>query len=508
MYHYKNITTMKTQLIKYLVVTIILLSFTQCDETFLDKPPLGQLTQQSFPENPEDAQLAVNGMYNVLRKWNYHAGGFPILDIMSEQATKGSNPGDAIIVNDWQYFRFDATNNSLIRWWNTLYEGIRTTNLVINSIPDIDGLSQDQVDQYVGEARFLRAYHYFTLVRAFGDVIKVTSISPPENMQRSPAEEIYQEIIIPDLEFCINTLPAKSEYPASQAGRATSGAAAGILAKVYLFREEFDKAEDYALQVINSNEYSLDPTFAEVFHHQNVHGQGSLFEIGALSKRYDQGGNQYGNTWGARGTPSLGWGFGRPEYDFILHLRNNNDPREDPSILYLGETIEGVTINGDDATPDTIYADEQETEIQEIECYNQKVFVPGSQGIATWGHNRRILRYADVLLMAAEALNENNKPSQALTYLNMVRERARGENDSVLPDITTTNQDELRNAILEERNRELAFEGHRYFDLVRTGKASEVLGSYGFEENKHELLPIPQQEIDISGGKLSQNPGY
>jgi hypothetical protein len=110
--------------------------------------------------------------------------------------------------------------------------------------------------------------------------------------------------------------------------------------------------------------------------------------------------------------------------------------------------------------------------------------------------------------MAAEALNENNKPSQALTYLNMVRERARGENDSVLPDITTTNQDELRNAILEERNRELAFEGHRYFDLVRTGKASEVLGSYGFEENKHELLPIPQQEIDISGGKLSQNPGY
>jgi hypothetical protein len=119
-----------------------------------------------------------------------------------------------------------------------------------------------------------------------------------------------------------------------------------------------------------------------------------------------------------------------------------------------------------------------------------------------------ILRYADVLLMAAEALNETGQSGEALTYLNRVRERARGDNGDVLPDITTTNQAELRDIIIEERHRELALESHRYFDLVRTGKASEVLGPYGFEEGKHELLPVPQNAIDMSEGMIQKNEGY
>jgi hypothetical protein len=136
------------------------------------------------------------------------------------------------------------------------------------------------------------------------------------------------------------------------------------------------------------------------------------------------------------------------------------------------------------------------------------VWVPGNNTITQWGHHRRIIRYADVLLMAAEALNENNKPAEALIYLNMVRERARQGNSAILPDITTTNTSELKEIIFNERRQELAMEGWRFWDLVRTGRAQQVLGPLGFIQGKHELLPVPQSEIDISQGTLVQNPNW
>jgi hypothetical protein len=137
------------------------------------------------------------------------------------------------------------------------------------------------------------------------------------------------------------------------------------------------------------------------------------------------------------------------------------------------------------------------------------VWIPGTSTNEQWGHNRRVIRYADVLLMAAEALNENGKSSQALQYLNQVRARARGNgNMNVLPNVTTTDQNSLRDAILKERRSELAMEGHRFWDLVRTGRAAAVLGPLGFQPGKHELLPIPQTEIDISQGAIRQNPGW
>jgi hypothetical protein len=146
--------------------------------------------------------------------------------------------------------------------------------------------------------------------------------------------------------------------------------------------------------------------------------------------------------------------------------------------------------------------------VKEIECYNQKVWIPGTSTAEQWGHNRRLIRYADVLLMAAEALNENNKSAEALVHLNKVRERARGGNSNILPDITTTDKTALRDIILEERRSELAMEGHRFWDLLRTGKAADVLGPLGFQTGKHEKLPIPQTEIDISQGTITQNPGW
>jgi hypothetical protein len=170
--------------------------------------------------------------------------------------------------------------------------------------------------------------------------------------------------------------------------------------------------------------------------------------------------------------------------------------------------LDGVVISGSGDTPDVTYVPGSSTEIAEIESYNQKVWTPGTNVDTQHDHNRRLLRYADVLLMAAEALNENGKPAQALTYLNQIRARAREGNTTILPDITETNKDQLRDIILHERRVELALEGHRFWDLVRTNKAAQVLGPLGFQANKNELLPIPQTERDLTNGRLEQNPNY
>ncbi|MEQ8576070.1 MAG: RagB/SusD family nutrient uptake outer membrane protein, partial [Fulvivirga sp.] len=213
------------------------------------------------------------------------------------------------------------------------------------------------------------------------------------------------------------------------------------------------------------------------------------------------------NTQGVRGTPNYGWGFNRPEHEWMLFM-GGQDPRLDASIIFLNEVVDGVVISGDATTPDTTYTDATKTEILEIESYNQKAYASGDGAQAIWGHNRRIIRYSDVLLMAAEALNENGKTSMALDYLNEVRARARGGNNAILPDITTTNQAQLRQEIYDERSRELFLEGLRFWDLVRTNRAATVLGPKGFVQGKHEIFPIPQSEIDISDGAIVQDPRW
>ncbi|MCY7408959.1 MAG: RagB/SusD family nutrient uptake outer membrane protein, partial [Chitinophagales bacterium] len=209
-----------------------------------------------------------------------------------------------------------------------------------------------------------------------------------------------------------------------------------------------------------------------------------------------------------RGTPNRGWGFCRPTID-LQNYFDANDPRKDATIIFLGEVFDGVTILGDGSTPDITYADPPTNLIvKEIECYNQKIWIPGTGTSTQWGTNRRLLRYADVLLMAAEALNENGKSADALTYLNQVRARARQGDNSILPDIIEAEKNALRDLILNERRYELSLEANRFWDLIRTGKAQQVLGTLGFISGKNELLPIPQTQIDLSQGTLTQNPGW
>jgi hypothetical protein len=474
-------------------------------EDILQKNPQGELTQESFPVTAEDALLATNAAYTTLREWYYNSGGYPILDIMSDDAAKGSNPNDQLAtVGPYDNFQHTPTQDGLDRWWTTIYEGIKRANVVIVKVSEIQ-MDTSLGNRYVAEARFLRGLYYFDMVRAWGGVPKVTTLNPPLKLVRSTEQEIY-DLIESDLLYAVGQLEEKSDQDASDIGRATKGAAKALLAKVYLFQKDYVNAEKYLLEVIQSEEYGLEPVFTDASGVNGENGSESIFEVGALQvDGTENGGNQYANTQGVRGTPNRGWGFNRPTLD-LRYAFEPGDPRLKGTIIDLGDTIDGVTILGDGSTPDET-RDEEGTLI-EIECYSRKVWIPGTNTITQWGHNRRILRYADVLLMAAEVLNENDKPSQALVYLNEVRERAREGNNTILPDITVTDKDELRDLIIEERRHELALEGHRFWDLVRTGKAEEILGEMGYVSGKHELLPIPQTEIDISQGSLIQNPNW
>ena len=483
---------------------LVILFLNGCSD-FLDKELQNALTQESFPVTESDALLATNATYTTLREWFYHSGGYPILDFMSDDAHKGSNPNDQLpTLGPYETFGHTTQQDGLDRWWNTLYLGVKRCNVVLEFVPDIQ-MDPALRDRYLAEASFIRGLLYFDMVRAWGGVPLVTSTNPPANLARATAEEVYARII-EDLEVAVRDLPEKNEYSGDDRGRATKGAAKALLAKVYLFTKEYAKAEPLLMQVINTMLYGLEPVFIDANSVDGNNGVESVFEIGAMQlESTDAGGNQYANTQGVRGTPNRGWGFNRPSEDLRASFEPG-DPRLKGTIIDLEDVIDGVTILGDGSTPDETTDDQGN--IIERECYNRKVWVPGTTTITQWGHHRRLIRYADVLLMAAEALNENNKPGMALYYLNMVRARAREGNDSILPDIMITDQALLRDIILQERRCELAMEGHRYWDLVRTGKAPEVLGPLGFVTGKHELLPIPQTEIDISQGSLTQNPNW
>ncbi len=469
-----------------------------CMDDFLNQKPQGLQTEEVFLKNGQDAQLATIAIYNIFLDWNYHSGGFPLLDIMSDDANKGSNPGDGASIELFNTFQFTSSAGDISRWYSALYKGVRRANVVLEKVPAVS-MDEATKNRFLGEARFLRALFYFDLVRAFGDLPKITELSPPRKVVRSPKEEIYTEVIVPDLLFAIENLSEKSEYLAAEAGRSTKGAAKALLAKVYLFQNDFVNAEKYALEVMASGQYDLENNFSNAFSLNGQFGIESVFEIGAEP---NSGGSQFANTQGVRGNPNRGWGFNRPSVN-LIDFFEVGDIRKEATVIFLGETIDGVYIEGDNSTQDITYSNPPtNTLIKEIETYNQKVWVPGTGTLEEFGYNKRVIRYADVLLMAAEALNENNKTAEALVALNKVRNRAG------LLAISETDKIIIRQLIAKERRAELAMEGHRFWDLIRTGQASTVLGLLGFIDGKHELFPIPQSEIDLSEGTLSQNPNW
>lgn len=491
---------MKHKLLRIFFLFSVFAAAAACSEDFLEKEPLGKITEDVYFKTAEQAVEATNAVYNGLRRWEVHVFAYVgMTDMISDDSDKGSTATDASFLLELDNFTFNSTNIAPFTVYDGYYQGIHRANVAIERIPAIE-MDEKLKNRLVAESKFLRAYYYFNLVRWFGGVsLNIKPLAPSEFKQpRATKEQVYAQII-KDLQEAAAALPKRSEYAQTDIGRATKGAAEGMLAKVYLTLGDFAKAEPLALSVINSGEYELYPSYEKLFQYEGENSKESLFEVQATADAQGLGGSQFNEVQGVRGVPNLGWGFNRPSDDLVKEYESG-DPRREATILYVGEILpDGSDIIGDN--PEIVN-----------ERYNQKAWVPkrpdGSNGLG--GGNIRILRYADVLLIAAEALNENGKSAEALNYLNQVRKRARGTRTNVLPDVTVTDKAQLRQRIWKERRVELALEQQRWFDLLRQNRASSVMKAVGknFVDGKHELFPIPQNEIDLSGGLVTQNPNY
>ena len=482
----------------YLGLASMLLAPSACEQSFLDTDPQGKQAGTVFWQNEGDATKAVNAMYANLRGWNNTAfAAIAIENMGSDDAEKGSTASDATFFNDYDNFSVGSGDGQLGGFWSGQYQNINYANQVIDNIPAIS-MDETLKARYLGEAKFVRAYSYFRLVRAFGDVplrLKLPADASEYNLARTPKADVYAAIE-KDLTEAASILP--QTYGPSDLGRITKGAAMSLNAKVSMYQSKWQQVLDLTNQVIASGTYSLFNNYEQMFRVANENSSESIFELQneLIPSNSDASNSQYSQVQGVRGVTGGGWGFNVPT-KALADAFEAGDPRRDATIIFRGET----TPSGD-AIP----------AVGDNPMYNQKSYVPFSLYISGFNEgaqqNVRILRYADVLLMNAEAANELGNSALALSSLELVRARARGTSKTILPKVTTTDKAALRTAIWNERHYELAMEFDRYFDVIRQGRAAEIFGPKGWKANKNEVWPIPQTEIDLSAGLLVQNPGY
>jgi len=478
-----------------LLSTVLIAS--SCKKSFLDVPPQGQQPAVQFWQTEADAIKAVNSIYANLRSYNNVA--FPALVIESvgaDEADKGSTPTDATFWNLYDTFTVTSTEGSLQAFWTGQYQNIELCNQVLDNVP---GITMDAAlkTRILAEAKFVRAYSYFRLVRAYGDVplrLTIPKDATEYNIPRATKAAVYAQIEL-DLTDAAAALP--QSYGSADLGRATKGAALGMHAKVAMYQKKWADVLTYTNQVLGLG-YSLYPDFEQSFRYNHENNAESVFEIQAeiLQGNAGASNSQFSQVQGVAGVTGGGWGFNSPSA-VLAAAFETGDPRRDATIIFRGETTpEGDVIPT--TTPN--------------ERYNQKSYVPFSQFVSGFNEgaqqNIRVLRFSDVLLMNAEAANETGNTALALNSLNKVRARARGANAGILADVNTTDQTALRSAIYKERQVELAMENDRYFDVIRQGRGAEVFGVKGWKANKNEVWPVPQTEIDLSGGLLTQNTGY
>lgn len=475
-----------------------LIATPSCKKSFLDVPPQGQQPSQQFWQSEADATKAVNAMYGNLREWKQVAfAPIAIESLGSDDTEKGSDPSDATFLNKFDNFTATSTEGQILDFWTGQYQEVNLANQVLDNVPAIN-MDATLKARYLAEAKFLRAYAYFRLVRAFGDVplrLHVPKDASEYNIPRTPKAQVWTAIEQDLTDAASVLLPT---YPAKDAGRATKGAALALHAKVAMYQKKWADVLSYTNQVISSGVYSLFPNYEQLFRIANENSSESVFEIQAhyVDGNCDASNSQYSQVQGVRSVNRGGWGFNVPTTD-LANSYEANDPRKDATIIFRGETTpEGDAIPA--SVPNPMY--NQKSYVPFTDPTNQKCNEGSEQNI-------RVIRYAEVLLMNAEAANETGNQTLAKQSLNAVRARARGGNNAILPDITTTDQAALRTAIWEERHHELAMEFDRYFDVIRQGRALQILGPKGWTE-KYTVWPIPQNEIDISGGILTQNPGF
>ena len=456
-----------------------------CSDDFVDIKNEGTKDVEDFFKTEDDAKQATNAIYSFLRSWENT--GFPaqyVFGVTGDDVEKGSNPGDASFINAYDNFSFTISDDGVHGYWTGQWQAVQRANQVITNVPNID-MDATLKNRLVAEAKMLRAYFYFNLVRIYGGVPIFDGLQTNYIQPRNTAAEVYA-FIVKDLTEASSVLP--QTYPAGEQGRVTKGGALGLLSKVYLYMKDYQKAYDTSNLVIGMG-YKLDPDFNHLFRPAGEFGTESVFEVNCGCSA-EFGGSQYAEVQGVRN--QFGWGFFVPT-QALENAFEPGDVRKELSILREGETtLEGDLIKKGDP--------------QAGNSWNQKVYVPTSLNNNACGYgsiqNLRILRFADILLINAEAANELGNTAAAITDINLVRNRAQ------LGNTTASGQGALRTAIWQERRVELAMEMDRFPDLVRTGQAATVLGPLGFQTGKNELFPIPLRAITDSKGVLTQNPGY
>lgn len=499
------------------ICAVALISVATSCNKFLDTKKQGEYTAENYPypsgSGAYDQYLF--GAYNDLRSYNVHVDGFIVAtSIRSDDADKGSTPTDGgsdVITMD--NFPVLPTNGRCNALWTGYYALINKCNNTLDQIENNKSIVATEAVklQSQGEARFMRGYAYFMLVRLFGRVPLIDKVLGTEqsNVPQSTPAQIYT-LIESDLTFAAANLPLS--WDKKFVGRATKGAANGILAKVYLTQQKWAAAMSAANAVMTSGQYDLSTPYDKIFREDGENSKESVFEIQATASATvpTSNGIQYTSHQGVRGAGQwdLGWGWNTPSTQ-LEAAYETGDPRRARTILYTSTaTTPGVTIYGE-TTPIGLPNPR----------YNNKVYTNPAIRAAVgnrFGYwmNVRILRYADVVLMYAEAANEvggTANTTAALAALNSVRTRARNGNNAVLPNVTTTDQALLRTAIQQERRVELAMEHDRFFDIVRWGISQSTMNAAGktnFNASRDNLLPIPLTQIDLSKGVLTQNFGY
>lgn len=558
---------MNSKFIKYTgILSLIMLIMTGCGKDFLETPDNASLTIENFYQNKEDLDMALTAAYSVFKAADLDDGNiigttfchghFLIGDANSDDAEVGGGIGEAPELILMSECLSPANNGVLNSTWTGLYQGIYRSNLVIENASNALGkLTQEEVDKYIAEAKFIRSYCFFHLARIFGPVPLITHTLSSESFYtiiRNPLSEIYQQIE-EDLYYAADKLAWAAQFD----GHANKGSALGLLSKVLLFessyahnypgderfeglQEKWGEAYDAANEVIQSGMYDLSLNYSQIFHTEGEFGKESVFEILFMSAGDAYHGRNNGNTFAIyyRSRSMGGWGFDLPSQNLVDAYENGSktyetgewvetgnpadssdwqDPRMDWTIVFENEPAwwdASVTMtNGEGLT-------------QYYTGYcNQKIYTPEENmpgNFSNFPNNLRLLRYADVILIAAEAAYYNGDAATAIQLVNSVRDRARRDSDNpnALPQIPgSVAGEDLLNVIKHERRVELAMEGNRYWDLLRWGDAKETLKNFyatnelhnvedPFEVGVNEFMPIPLNEIRNSKGALSQNDGY
>lgn len=486
----------KTKNIIFLMIAMLLIA--SCGDDFVDvEPPFEN--SDAFFNTQQDYEDALIGAYDLLQTTYINV---MLGEIASDNTLAGGeNANDVLGIQEIDDMRHTPINQQLVDIWGWMYSGVNRANFILEFQDKTDFPGKENI---LAQARFLRAYYYFELVKWFGDVPLVVDerilFGEQFGLERTPKAEVYAQIEA-DLMYAVDNMP----YVQSIVGQATKGSAQALLGKVYLYQDKFDLAAPVLENLIQNGPYDLVSDYSTLFENDNENTIESVFEV----QYTDEEGAGFGCLQCSEGNIAVG--FNGP--------RQYNGPLFETGFSFNVPTQEVVDEfeDGDNRLQTAILdidawaADTGATfglGFEHTGYYNRK-YIP-RQGDANTGdanltnpNNYRAIRFAEVLLMAAEALNRGGiDDTRALGYVNRVRERAFGNSDNNIT-LTGTN---LTAAIYKERRVELVGEGHHFFDLVRTGRAASEID--GFQAGKHEVFPIPQIEIDLAGGTWEQNPGY